>query len=121
MTTTPATRPAHVPFVLRQKFERQIRNAVGARALTVGCAYDQLPMEDVCSVAYEVHRRHHWATIGDVAAELSHMLGPGTGAQYRLWAAEHAACICPTGWVSYSEVGRHPTPECPRHGEARRA
>lgn len=110
--------PAPVPYLIRQNFERQIRNAVGARALTVGCSYDQLPIEDVCSVVYEVHRRHPWANVGDVAAEISHMLGPGTGAQYRQWLHEHTPCTCPDGWVSYSEVGRHPTPDCPLHQEA---
>ncbi|MGG7653541.1 hypothetical protein [Kocuria rosea] len=114
--------PARVPFVLRQRFERELRNSVAARALTVGCRYNRLPIEDVCSVVYEVHRRTPWATVGDVAAELSHMLGRGTGAQYRVWAAAHAKCTCSVGWVSYSEVGPHPTEECPRHqGVATRA
>lgn len=25
-------------------------------------------------------------------------------------------CSCPSGWVSYSEVGPHPSPDCPQHG-----
>ncbi|MCC5781414.1 hypothetical protein CRM73_00325 [Kocuria sp. CCUG 69068] len=110
VTNPPAPPPAS--WKTRQQFQTLIASLrLQSRELAEG------DPNFVLEASWQLALALRWPTVDDVATELANALGVGWGAAYRMWAHGHIGCTCPVGWVSYSEVGPHPTPECPVHEE----